>query len=131
LGALMGGPAGGGRGGGRGAQQLLNDAARLQQNANQPAQQEPVAYAPVFYPGTPSPGAAVPITLTSGEERAGVDFQLQLVQTTSVSGVVASPDGGLPQGTQVTMVEQTGGPAIPGLGSNMVRVDQGGHFSFT
>jgi hypothetical protein len=125
----LGGGGRGGAGGGRG-QQLLDQAAQLQQSLGQSGQAQPVAYAPVYYPGTTSSTAASAVTLVAGDEHAGVDFQLQLVPTTNITGTITSPDGVLPQGTQVSLVAQTGGPNIPGLGSNSARVDQGGKFSF-
>jgi hypothetical protein len=124
---MLNGP-GGGRGGGRG-QQFMDEAARLQQAANQNQPQDPVAYAPVYYPGTTTSTAATPLTLGVGEERSGVDFQLQLVETAKVTGTITSPDGVLPQNTQVSLIPQTGGPTIPGMNSNSSRANNG-TFSF-
>ena len=52
-----------------------------------------VGYTPVFYPGTTSAAGATSITLGRGEERAGVDFQVQLVQTARIEVVVIPPAG--------------------------------------
>jgi hypothetical protein len=54
------------------------------------------AYPPVFHPSAPMPAQAAAITIASGEERAGVDLQLQPVTTARVSGVLMSPAGPAP-----------------------------------
>lgn len=53
----------------------------------------PPGYAPVCYPGTVSPTAATPIALGIGEERPGIDFQLQLAPLAHVQGVVINSTG--------------------------------------
>ena len=68
-----------------------------QQLQQQPDEQS-TAYAPVYYPGTTSPASATKVTLGIGEEKAGVDFQLQLVPTARVQGTVVGPEPTLPQG---------------------------------
>jgi hypothetical protein len=116
---------------GRGLQRIEDAAVRQQELARQTEQQQQaVAYAPVYYPGTTSSTSATPITLNVGEERGGVDFQLQLVQTSTVSGTITSPDGVIPQGTQISLLPQTGGPSVPGLGTNSSRSSADGKFSF-
>jgi hypothetical protein len=141
-GGAGGGRGGGGLGGGRqgGALDLLGGrgqqmAERAQQIQQQLAAQEPeqqVAYAPVYYPGTTLPTGASTVTLGIGEERGGVDFQLQLVQTAKVEGMVTNAGGTLPPNVQITLQHaQTGMPAIPGVGTNSSRVGPDGKFSFT
>jgi hypothetical protein len=142
---------GGGRGGGRGAAaaaagiditqiaggrganpDLLARAQQLQQQLAQQEEAQSVAYAPVYYPGTSAPSAASAVTLAVGEERSGVDFRLALVPTAKVEGVVQSPEGTLPQGTQVQLapLDQAGGPTVPGVSTNTTRVNQEGRFTF-
>jgi uncharacterized protein (DUF2141 family) len=123
--------AGGDRHSAGGAVTLLDQAAALQQQLQQPEQ--PVAYAPVFFPGTTMPSTASPVTLGVGDERAGIDFQLQLVPTARVEGTLQSTDGALPQGTQITLVplDPGGAPSLPGLGTSSTRVNQAGTFQFT
>ena len=144
-GAGGGRAAGGGRGagmaggdptqmfGGRGNQDLIARATQLQQQLAQQEQEQSAAYAPVYYPGTPSPSASSPVTLSVGEERAGVDFQLQLVRTAKVEGSVQSNDGTLPQGTQISLVplDQVGMPPIPGVSNTMTRAGADGRFAFS
>lgn len=133
---------GGGRGGGRGFEQgplggrgqaLIERASALQQQLQQNEQEQPVAYAPVYYPGTTTPSGASNVTLGVGEERSGVDFQLQLVPTARIEGVVTNADGSMPPGTQVTLVpqDQAGVPQIPGLNTSTSRSMQNGRFQFT
>jgi hypothetical protein len=133
---------GGGRGGGRGFEQgplggrgqaLIDRANALQQQLQQNDQEQPVAYAPVYYPGTTTPSGASNVTLGVGEERSGVDFQLQLVPTARIEGVVTNADGSMPPGTQVTLVpqDQAGVPQIPGLNTSTSRSMQNGRFQFT
>jgi hypothetical protein len=119
-------------GGGRG-QNLLDRAAQLQQQLAQSDQEQSVAYAPVYYPGTTTPSAAASVTLGVGDERSGVDFQLQLVPTARVEGAIMTADGTMPPGTQVSLVpqDQGGVPQIPGLNTSMSRSMQNGRFQFT
>jgi len=111
---------------------LAARAQQLQQQLSQMDQEQSAAYAPVYYPGTPSPSAASAVTLAISEERGGVDFRLMLVQTAKVEGTVQSPDGPLPQNTQITLVpmDQIGMPPIPGASTSATRASQDGHFAF-
>jgi len=111
-------------GGGRG-QQVLE---QLQQQLN-PEGQQTVAYAPVFYPGSTSPSSATTVEITSGQERFGVDFQLQLTQTSQVSGVVLNSGDGQPNGTQITLVPKDSLPGLPG-NTMTARAGQDGQFTF-
>jgi hypothetical protein len=106
--------------------------AQLQQQMATAEQEQTTAYAPVYYPGTTTAESAVTLTLNAGEERAGVDFRLQLVPTTRVGGIVVGPAGALPPATQVALVPRRadGQPAVPGLGNSMARVGGDGRFSF-
>jgi hypothetical protein len=52
-----------------------------------------VGFAPVFYPGTPVPARARPITIGHEEERHGIDFQLEHVPVATVRGTVTAPGG--------------------------------------
>ena len=144
-----GGGGGGGRGGGgagavgnlggRGAQAggrgqaLLDQATALQQQLAQQEKEQTVGYAPVYYPGTTNSAASVPITLNVGEERSGIDMQLVQVPTAIVAGTLTSPDGHLPQGTQLMLrpVTSPGSPLVPGLAEQAARVLADGSFAFS
>jgi uncharacterized protein (DUF2141 family) len=116
---------------GRGAA-LGDRLAQLQQQLAQTDATPVSAYAPVYYPGTTSPSGAATVTLGVGEERGGIDFQLQLVATARVQGSISTADGQMQQNTQVALVpaDRGGLPAAPGLGTNMTRVGANGEFVF-
>jgi hypothetical protein len=61
-------------------------------------------YAPVYFPGTTQITGATPILIEPGQERSGVDLQLQLVRTAFVSGTVTDPDSSSMQNSVVTQV---------------------------
>lgn len=90
------------------------------------------AHAPVYYPGSTSAASALVMTLRAGEERAGVDFQLQLVPTTRLGGIVTSQAGALPPTTQVALATRQGGATPTNIPTNMSmsRVDPQGRFTF-
>ena len=50
-------------------------------------------YPTTFHPNTPNPLRATVVSVGSGEERDGVDFQIMPVATRRVSGVIVSADG--------------------------------------
>jgi hypothetical protein len=52
-----------------------------------------MAYQTAFYPGAAAPAQATVLSLGSGEERTDVNFQLQLIPTSRVSGTAVGPDG--------------------------------------
>ncbi len=142
LGRGAGGQAGvGGRGAGAGRGGQLGDLIQglagergqqvieqLQQQLD-PDGQASVGYAPVFFPGTTSPSAATTVDIVVGQERYGVDFQLQLVSTSSVAGALSGVDGVVPAGAQVTLAPVDTLPGLPG-GTQTVRANQTGAFSF-
>jgi hypothetical protein len=84
-------------------------------------------YAPVYYPGTTTSTNAATVTLDVSQERQGIDFQLQLVQTAKVSGTVTSPDGDA-SGVILNLVNET--EQALGGGLNAARVQPDGTFTF-
>lgn len=52
-----------------------------------------MVYPPTFYPSAPTPSEAVIVTLASGEERFGIDVQIQPVAAARVAGLLVGPDG--------------------------------------
>jgi hypothetical protein len=111
---------------------LMDRVTQLQEQLAQAEQQPTSAYAPVYYPGTTSASGASTVTLGVGEERGGVDFQLQLVPTTRVSGVVAGPNGAPPAGTQVALLpaDRSSLPGLFAFSINQTRVGPDGRFTF-
>ena len=63
----------------------------------------PLSYPTVFYPNVTASTRATVITISTGEERPSVDFQLRGVPTSRVSGLVTGPDGPA-QNLQLTLV---------------------------
>jgi hypothetical protein len=66
-----------------------------------PAPGPTIGLAPVYYPGVVDVSGATAITLNHGDERTGLDFQLQSVPTAKIEGVVLGPDGQPAQPLQV------------------------------
>jgi hypothetical protein len=58
-----------------------------------PAPGRPVAYAPVFYPGTTDAAQAATIAVSLGEERRGIGFAIQAVQTARIAGTIVDAGG--------------------------------------
>jgi protocatechuate 3,4-dioxygenase beta subunit len=95
----------------------------------QPGQEEATTgYAPVYFPGTTMTSSATTVALNVGEERLGVDFQLQLVAMAHVEGMVIFPAGEESGGVQVQLVNV--GDDISGIGNSSARVDRDGRFRF-
>jgi hypothetical protein len=53
-------------------------------------------YQSLYYPLAPTPSQASIVKLGSGEDRAGVDFQLRLLPSARISGTVTGPSGPTP-----------------------------------
>jgi hypothetical protein len=86
-------------------------------------------YPTTFHPSALVPAQAASVTIASGEERAGVDVQLQPVPTARVSGLVTSPMG--PAGMMPLRLLLQGGDEIPpDLLANMTVTDAVGAFTF-
>jgi hypothetical protein len=83
----------------------------------------------VFYPGSTSPSSASRVEVAAGQERFGVDFQLQLTQTSRIDGTVLSPEDAQPNGTQITLVPKDSLPGLPG-NTQTTRAGQNGQFTF-
>lgn len=107
------------------AQVLMERVAALQAQV-QPEDEPQSGYAPVCYPGTTTPTSSGAIALGVGEERAGVDFQLQLVPVGFVEGMVTAPAGASPQNIQISLINT--GMDFPGLGNNSTRASSDGRF---
>ena len=50
-------------------------------------------YAPTYYPGVTSVEQARPITVGLSQEVLDINFSMQLVRTSRISGHVMNPDG--------------------------------------
>jgi uncharacterized protein (DUF2141 family) len=90
---------------------------------------EPVlGYAPVFYPGTTQLTTARSVRVGIAEEQLGIDFGLQRVALTTVSGQVIVPNGQNPTTVQIRLMQAEGGAL--GLGQQTARPTQTGTFTF-
>ena len=117
-----GGGGRGGRGGGRGG----NVAALL---AGPGEDQDRLSYAPTYFPGVTSISDARSISIGVSQEVLDVDFNLQLIHTSRVSGQVENPDGTRPSGGNVNLTPEGAG-GRGGLGVNYgSRIDWNGSFS--
>jgi protocatechuate 3,4-dioxygenase beta subunit len=117
------GPSGGGPGGGRAG----GLAAWLGQSDD-----EPVAYAPTYFPGVGSVNEAKAITLGISQELLDVTFQLQLVRTTRVSGHVMNPDGTPVSAGNVQLTPEGAGGGRGQIGMNYgSRIQWDGAFAMT
>ena len=56
------------------------------------APQRPVAYAPVYFPGTTNLGSATLVAVGRGEERLGADITVDYVPTARITGFALFPD---------------------------------------
>jgi protocatechuate 3,4-dioxygenase beta subunit len=89
-------------------------------------------YPTTFYPSARSSREAEMITLESGQERRGVDLQMQLVPAASMSGVVTSGGRPLPGQAiklQPDYVEELSGD-MRGLETSVTVTDTSGSFLF-
>jgi hypothetical protein len=63
-------------------------------------------YAPVYYPGTTQFGGAQALRVTAGQEHLGIDFPLQRVPLTTVTGQVLAPPGVNVRSVQVRLMHR-------------------------
>jgi hypothetical protein len=95
--------------------------------AMSPDQEQRTTYANVCYPGTTLPASAVSVPLAPGQERAGIDFQLQLVPVGTVEGVIVSPTGVSAQALQVSLTPSSAA-GMSGVGPSSTRAGNDGRF---
>jgi hypothetical protein len=91
-----------------------------------------VTYAPVYYPGTVDPAAAVTIALTAGEERTGVDLVMRPVPVARVQGTIRRADGGRLQVPQIVLTPAGEDVVVSSIGQTTYRpsLEPGGRFTF-
>lgn len=75
------------------SQRLGGNTERIGGPAGYDADGTPLAYPTLFYPAETAAAQATVIRLESGDERAGVDIQLQPARTARVTGTIIGPDG--------------------------------------
>jgi uncharacterized protein (DUF2141 family) len=106
-----------------GARTMLDRVTFLQTQLN--VDEQATGYAPVCFPGTPTPANASVVALGVGEERGGVDFQLQLVPLARIEGSVLNPTGASLQNLQLSLT--TAGD-VPSIETRNARPDAEGRF---
>jgi len=83
-------------------------------------------FAPVMYPSGLTTAEAIPLILTAGEERTGIDLNMRLVTTATIYGSIAAPAGEpLPS---VLLTADSGD--ILGAQTVTVRAEQDGRFRY-
>ena len=85
-------------------------------------------YAAVYYPGTTALAQAAVTPVGPGEERSGLDFQLQRVSVARVAGFIVNSTG---QPVRNIQVQLTDLGSVGGIGTNSARADAQGRFQFS
>jgi protocatechuate 3,4-dioxygenase beta subunit len=85
-------------------------------------------YPTQFYPGMPSAGRATVVTVTSGQDRLGIDLALTPTKTVTVSGTLIGPDG-LVASTALRLIP-TGDSGMTELETSATMTDPQGGFTF-
>jgi hypothetical protein len=125
-----GGPGGfGGRGGGGGAGRAGTAAGRTVDSA--PDDETVKAYAPTYYPGVGSISEARPVRVAVGQELVDIDFNVLLVRTARITGLVTRSDGTPASAGQINLIPEGGstrgrGQAGANFGS---RIEWDGRFA--
>ena len=86
----------------------------------------PLAMAQVFYPGATDLTRAQRVTVAAGEERIGIDMQLQYVPLATVSGTVPVSAGMTPPAVTMARLGEIAGIESP----RMARSEPDGRFTF-
>ena len=96
--------------------------------AQVPAQSEPATgYATVCFPGS-LPTASTAIPVSAGEEKSGIDLQLQITHVARIEGQIVVPPGVEPRSVQLNLVsaDAAGAPVEP----SFAQIDEQGKFVF-
>src|SRR3954451_1480469 len=116
---------GGGAGGGRGA--FAGRGGRGGPGAGAPVgnDQEQINYAPTYFPGVASVNEAKPIAVGLSEEVLDINFNMQLVHVSRITGHVVNPDG-----TAVTSGNVNLGIDVAGARGNQIGMNYGGRIQW-
>jgi len=68
-----------------------------------------LGFSEVYFPGVLSSTEAATITVRAGEVRAGVDFNVRLVPTATLEGLVITPGGVAPESVRLSLTPKGGG----------------------
>jgi Carboxypeptidase regulatory-like domain len=108
------------------ARALIDRVTLLQSQLNDEGQA--TGYSPICFPGSPTTANASAITLGIGEEKGGVDFQLQLVPLARLEGTVMNPSGAQLQNLQVTLMQDGD---LPSMDTRSARPSADGRFTMS
>ncbi len=107
-------------------QQMAMRLSELQ--AQMPAQSEPATgYGNVCFPGS-SPSASTKIPVAAGEEKGGIDLQLQITQVARIEGQVVAPSGVEPRSVQLNLTSAD--EAATPIDRPFAEIDEQGKFVF-
>jgi hypothetical protein len=107
-------------------QQMATRLSELQ--AQMPAQSEPATgYANVCFPGS-APTASTKIPIAAGEEKGGIDLQLQITHVARIEGHVVVPAGVEPRSVQLNLAGAD--EAATPLDRPFAEMDEQGRFVF-
>lgn len=94
--------------------------------------EQPVGFAPVYYPGTASQAEAVVLSVAAGDVKEGLDLTVAPVPTATVRGTLVGTDG--QPVTAATITPELVGPAMPvaaGIAARATRPNARGEFSIS
>jgi hypothetical protein len=111
-----GGPGGRGGGGGRGPGGF--GGGRNGGPVDGGPDQEHINYAPTYYPGVAAINDAKPVTVGLGQETLDINFGMQLVRMSRLSGHVNNPDGTPVTSGNINLMADTGAGRGNQIGAN-------------
>jgi hypothetical protein len=90
-----------------------------------------VALAPAYFPSGSSVSEAAVVSLRTGEERGGIDFNLQLVPTARIEGTISVGGSSVPASTEINLIAigSTAADGLPFQGYRPGRPGSDGAFS--
>ena len=80
--------------------------------------QDPINYAPTYYPGVPSVNEAKAVSVGLSQEVLDISFGMQLVRVSRISGIVSNPDGTPVTSGNISLMSDTGGSRTNQIGAN-------------
>ena len=81
--------------------------------------QEQINYAPTYYPGVPSVNEAKPVSVGLSQEALDINFSMQLVRVSRISGIVSNPDGTPVTSGNINLMADAGGARANQIGMNV------------
>jgi len=95
-------------------------------------EQDQTNYAPTYYPGVPSVNEAKPITVGLSQEVLDINFGMQLVRVSRITGRVNNPDGSPVTSGNVNLMSDSGGARGNQIGMNFGgRIQWDGAYTIT